>query len=104
SGGRWPFAGIVGAPREALWLPSGFGRPSLMSKAVDSLASIMEDRREDSRLLHRSKEAPLTRRCYVYRLRPTAPQVVALERYLRVTRAVYNAALEQRIQAYRQSG
>jgi putative transposase len=44
------------------------------------------------------------RRCYVYKLTPTAQQRAALERYLDVTRKVYNAALEQRIAAYRTEG
>jgi putative transposase len=44
------------------------------------------------------------RRTFVYKLKPTVVQVHALERYLDVTRDLYNAALEQRIDAYRRSG
>ena len=43
-------------------------------------------------------------RTFVFKLRPTAAQGVGLERYLRVTRELYNAALEQRIVAYRAGG
>ncbi len=43
-------------------------------------------------------------RTVVYKLRPTAEQAVGLERYLRVTRQIYNAALEQRIGAHRAGG
>ena len=40
-------------------------------------------------------------RTFVFKLKPTAAQAEALERYLDVTRDVYNAALEQRIAAWR---
>jgi putative transposase len=43
-------------------------------------------------------------RTYVYKLRPTCAQRDALDRYLDVTRNVYNAALEQRRTAYRFTG
>jgi putative transposase len=43
-------------------------------------------------------------RCYVYKLKPTARQVASLDRYLDVLREVYNAALEQRIRAWRMTG
>ena len=43
-------------------------------------------------------------RTYVYKLKPTAVQQSGLERYLRVTRVVYNAALEQRITCWREHG
>ena len=46
----------------------------------------------------------MTRRCYVYKLKPTAEQGAGFQRYLDVTREVYNAALEQRIRAYRLTG
>jgi putative transposase len=39
-------------------------------------------------------------RTFVFKLKPTAAQGAALERYLRTTRDVYNAALEQRIAAW----
>jgi putative transposase len=42
----------------------------------------------------------MMQRTIVYKLKPTARQAGELERYLRVTRAVYNAALEQRIAAW----
>lgn len=51
-----------------------------------------------------SASAALPRRCYVYKLAPTFGQRAGLERYLDVTRMVYNAALEQRIAAYRMTG
>lgn len=44
------------------------------------------------------------RRTYVYKLKPTAVQDQALNRYLNVTRNLYNAALEQRITVYRRRG
>jgi putative transposase len=44
------------------------------------------------------------KRVYVYKLKPTVAQAVGLQRYLDVTREVYNAALEQRITAYRYPG
>jgi putative transposase len=44
------------------------------------------------------------RRCYVYKLKPTLVQTARLQRYLDVLREVYNAALEQRIVAFRISG
>lgn len=44
------------------------------------------------------------RRTFVYRLKPTGAQAVALDRYLDVTRDAYNAALEQRRTAYRLTG
>jgi hypothetical protein len=37
---------------------------------------------------------------FVFKLKPTRVQADGLERYLRVTRGVYNAALEQRIAAW----
>lgn len=40
-------------------------------------------------------------RTFVYKLKPTAAQEANLARYLHVTRMVYNAALEQRIAAWR---
>jgi putative transposase len=40
------------------------------------------------------------RRTFVFKLKPTAVQTEGLDRYLRVTRTVYNAALEQRISAW----
>jgi putative transposase len=43
-------------------------------------------------------------RTYVYKLKPTARQVEGLDRYLRVTRAIYNAALEQRRDVYSRTG
>lgn len=43
-------------------------------------------------------------RTFVYKLKPTASQAVGLQRYLDVTRGLYNAALEQRIGVYRRSG
>lgn len=43
-------------------------------------------------------------RTVVYKLKPTAAQAQGLERYLAVTRDLYNAALEQRIGAYRATG
>ena len=46
----------------------------------------------------------VTRRTFVYKLRPTRAQSQALERYLDVTRTVYNAGLEQRRAAYRLTG
>ncbi|HEY7935339.1 MAG TPA: helix-turn-helix domain-containing protein [Solirubrobacteraceae bacterium] len=39
------------------------------------------------------------RRSFVYKLKPTVAQALALGRYLDVTRDLYNAALEQRIDA-----
>ncbi len=44
------------------------------------------------------------RRTYVYKLEPTAVQDQALNRYLNVTRNLYNAALEQRNTVYRGRG
>jgi len=46
----------------------------------------------------------MMRRCYVYKLKATAAQAEGLQRYLDVTREAYNAALEQRIGAYRATG
>jgi len=43
-------------------------------------------------------------RTIVCKLKPTAEQAQGLERYLRVTRELYNAALEQRIRVYRAGG
>lgn len=43
-------------------------------------------------------------RTYVYKLKPTIAQGQSLDRYLEVTRNLYNAALEQRITAYRTTG
>lgn len=40
---------------------------------------------------------------FVYKLKPTNAQAEGLQRYLDVTREVYNAALEQRMTAWRQS-
>lgn len=40
------------------------------------------------------------RRAFVFKLKPTAAQAAGLQRYLDVTRSVYNAALEQRIAAW----
>ena len=40
-------------------------------------------------------------RTHVYKLKPTAKQVSGLENYLRITRLVYNSALEQRIEAWK---
>ena len=40
-------------------------------------------------------------RTFVFKLKPTAAQAIGLERCLRTTRDVYNAALEQRIAAWR---
>lgn len=47
---------------------------------------------------------PTTLRTYKYRLYPTRPQEAALFETLRLTRQLYNAALEQRIAAYRKQG
>jgi putative transposase len=44
------------------------------------------------------------RRTFVFKLEPTAAQAAGLERYLEVTRRLYNAALEQRIAVYRGCG
>lgn len=43
-------------------------------------------------------------RTFVYKLKPTAAQAAGLVRYLNVTRDIYNAALEQRITAWREHG
>lgn len=44
------------------------------------------------------------KRTFVYKLKPNATQETGLQRYLDVTRTVYNAALEQRIAAHRMGG
>lgn len=44
------------------------------------------------------------RRTLVYKLKPTEAHSAALDRYLEVTRRLYNAALEQRIAVYRGCG
>ena len=46
----------------------------------------------------------MVQRTIVYKLKPTVSQRDGLERYLRVTRELYNAALEQRIRVYRAGG
>jgi len=43
-------------------------------------------------------------RCFVFKLKPTIGQEAGFQRYLDVGREVYNAALEQRIRAYRTTG
>lgn len=43
-------------------------------------------------------------RTVVYKLKPTTAQMEGLERYLSITRELYNAALEQRIASYRTTG
>jgi putative transposase len=44
------------------------------------------------------------RRTFVYKLKPTVTQAAGLDRYLEVTRHLYNAALEQRLAVYRGCG
>lgn len=47
---------------------------------------------------------PTTLKTYKYRLYPTKPQEASLFETLRLTRQLYNAALEQRIAAYKKQG